>query len=79
MKKTEDSLRRYKKGKISAFSLFGNAGSKDAEEGKDEERVRAQIVLDVDALGEDAKRLGVDVDSSEAFAALRATAAHTGE
>ncbi|KAG8878645.1 hypothetical protein FRB97_002328 [Tulasnella sp. 331] len=79
MKKTEDSLRRYKKGKISAFSLFGNAGSKDVEEGKDEERVRAQIVLDVDALGDDAKRLGVDVDSSEAFTALKATAAHTGE
>jgi len=79
MKKTEDSLRRYKKGKISAFSLFGGSGSKDGEEGKDEERVRAQIVLDVDALGEDAKLLGVDLEADSAFALLKATATHSGE
>jgi conserved oligomeric Golgi complex subunit 2 len=79
MKKTEDSLRRYKKGKISAFSLFGGSGSKDSEEGKDEERVRAQMILDVQALGKDAQTLGVDVDASEAFATLRALATQTSE
>ncbi|KAG9010340.1 hypothetical protein FRB93_004179 [Tulasnella sp. JGI-2019a] len=79
MKQTDDRLRKLKKGKISAFSLFGGAGSKDGEDGKDEERVQAQIILDVGAFGEDAKKLGVDVDSSEAFATLQSATAHAGE
>ncbi|KIO31284.1 hypothetical protein M407DRAFT_68051 [Tulasnella calospora MUT 4182] len=70
MKQTKDSLKRYKKG----FSLFGGGGSRDGEEAKDEERLRAQILLDVEAFGEDARRLGVAVDASEAYAKLRAAA-----
>jgi putative salt-induced outer membrane protein YdiY len=74
MKKTEDSLRRYKKGKKSAFSLFGNnAGSKLTED-KDEERVRVQMVLDVEALGQDAKSLGVEIELSAAYVNLLSVA-----
>ncbi|KAG8897124.1 hypothetical protein FRB99_008430 [Tulasnella sp. 403] len=79
MKQTEESLRRYKKGKISAFSLFGGGSSRENEESKDEERVRAQMVLDVEALGQDARRLGVETDAIEAYATLKATAASSGE
>ena len=78
MKKTEDSLRKYKKGKIWAPSLFGGGGSRD-EEGKDEERIRMQILLDVKAFGEDAKRLGVDLDASEGYKALQDIASSTAE
>lgn len=67
MKQTKDSLKRYKKG----FSLFGGGGSRDGEEAKDEERLRAQILLDVEAFGEDARRLGIAVDASEAYVKLR--------
>lgn len=78
MKKTEESLRRLKKGKLSAFSLFGG-GSPTAgkdQESKDEERVRVQMVLDVAALGKDARFLGVDVDNLASFQELEAMAAH---
>jgi len=74
MKKTEDSLRRYKKGKISAFSLFGGGSTKDNEEGKDEERVRAQMVLDVQALGKEGSSLGVNLETNQAYTALLALA-----
>ena len=74
MQKTEDSLRRMRKGKMFALPLFGGGASRENEEGKDAERIRMQIVLDVDALGEDAKRLGVDVDASEAYTTLKSTA-----
>ncbi|KAG8931546.1 hypothetical protein FRC02_002534 [Tulasnella sp. 418] len=79
MKKTEDSLRRYKKGKKSAFSLFGGGSSRDEEEGKDEDRVRAQMGLDVEALGQDALAMGVDVENNEAFKTLKLTAMQSGE
>ncbi|GAA6050782.1 hypothetical protein JCM3770_001642 [Rhodotorula araucariae] len=72
-KKTEDSLRWLKKGR-QGLSFFGRAASAaaGAEDGpSDDERVKAQMQMDVDALAEDAKRLGVDVDASEAFGALR--------
>ncbi|KAG8951414.1 hypothetical protein FRC04_006185 [Tulasnella sp. 424] len=72
MKQTKDSLKRYKKG----FSLFGGGGSRDGEEAKDEERLRAQILLDVEAFGEDARRLGVVIDASEAYTKLKAAASN---
>ncbi|KAJ7647285.1 oligomeric golgi complex component, COG2-domain-containing protein [Roridomyces roridus] len=68
MKKTEDSLRRLKKGKKQTFSLFG--GNTKEEEGKDEERIRAQMILDVEAFGKDGQLLGVDLEQSEAFKTL---------
>lgn len=69
MKKTEESLRRLKKGKKTPFSLFGTSVSKD-EEGKDEERIRTQMILDVQAFGKDAESLDVTLNNSEAYKAL---------
>jgi hypothetical protein len=71
MKKTEESLRRLKKGKKSTFSLFGTSNSGKDEEGRDEERIKAQMILDVEAFGEDAKTLGIDIDASDTFEALK--------
>jgi len=75
MKKTEEALRKYQKGKVGAASWFGSATSRDNETGKDEERIRMQVLLDIDALGQDASRLGVDVEGSEAYAILKSTGA----
>ncbi|BGP46800.1 hypothetical protein JCM10450v2_002648 [Rhodotorula kratochvilovae] len=72
-KKTEDSLRWLKKGR-QGLSFFGRAASAatGADDGpSDDDRVKAQMQMDVEALAEDAKRLGVEVDESEAFGALR--------
>ncbi|KAH8996567.1 hypothetical protein EDB86DRAFT_1011892 [Lactarius hatsudake] len=40
------------------------------EDGRDEERVRQQMVLDVEAFGKDAETLGVDVQGSVSFKSL---------
>ncbi|KAG9017709.1 hypothetical protein FRB90_000194 [Tulasnella sp. 427] len=75
MKQAKDSLKRYKKG----FSLFGGGGSRDGDEAKDEERLRSQILLDVEAFGEDARHLGVVVDTSPAYVQLKdAASSYTG-
>ena len=72
MKKTEESLRRLKKGKKSAFSLFGNSSAARDDDGRaDEEKIRRQMVLDVEAFGKDAAALGVAVDDCETYHALR--------
>ncbi|TCD60067.1 hypothetical protein EIP91_010785 [Steccherinum ochraceum] len=72
MKKTEESLRRLKKGKKSTFSLFGGSSASKEDDGRaDEEKIRAQMILDVDAFGKDAANLGVSVDESESYRALR--------
>ncbi|CAA7261620.1 unnamed protein product [Cyclocybe aegerita] len=70
MKKTEESLRRLKKNKKQPFSLFGSsAGASD--EGKDEERIRSQMILDVEAFGRDAQSLQVEVDTNQHFLFLK--------
>ncbi|KAJ7497349.1 COG complex component [Mycena latifolia] len=69
MKKTEDSLRRLKKGKKSTFSLFG--GSTREDDGQDEERIRTQMILDVEAFGKDGELLGVSLDASDSFKSLK--------
>lgn len=71
MKKTEESLRRLKKGKKAGFSLFSGGGTSAQDDGKDEERIRQQMIIDVDAFGKDAEALGVEVHSVAAFSALR--------
>ena len=67
MKKTEESLRRLKKGRQSAFSLFGSSGPANDE---DEERIRTQMILDVEAFGRDAASLGVNLQANEMFKSL---------
>jgi len=68
MRKKEESLRKLKKGKKPAFSLFG--GTPKEDDGRDEERIRQQMVLDVEAFGQDAETLGVDVQGSASFKSL---------
>ena len=68
MRKKEESLRKLKKGKKTPFSLFGGGPKED--DGRDEERIRQQMVLDVEAFGKDAETLGVDVQGSEGFKSL---------
>lgn len=73
MKKTEESLRRLKKGKKTTFSLFGNSNTGKDDDGKDEERIRIQMILDVDAFGQDGECLGVDLQNCEAYNILKET------
>ena len=68
MRKKEESLRKLKKGKKTPFSLFGGGPKED--DGRDEERIRQQMVLDVEAFGKDAETLGVDVQGSVSFKSL---------
>lgn len=68
MKKTEESLRRLKKGKKTTFSLFGTSNTDD--EGRDEERIRTQMIYDVNAFGKDTESLGVSLEKSESYRAL---------
>jgi hypothetical protein len=70
MKKTEESLRRLKKGQASTFSLFRNPNSGKEEESQDQERIRTQMVIDVNAFGKDAETMGVDILNNTAFASL---------
>ncbi|KAG2074600.1 COG complex component [Suillus decipiens] len=69
MKKTEESLRRLKKGKKSTLSIFGSATA-GKDDGKDEERIRAQMILDVEAFKIEGEALGVDMQSMDSFIAL---------
>ncbi|KAF8630630.1 hypothetical protein AX15_002781 [Amanita polypyramis BW_CC] len=78
MKKTEESLKRLKKGKKSTFSMFGGASVTKDEEGRDEERIRAQMVIDVEAFGQDALILGVDTEKHDPYKALKELV-HTAE
>ena len=72
MKKTEESLRRLKKGKQSTYSLFGGSSAPRVDDGRaDEEKIRVQMILDVAAFKREAESLGVDVDSSEAYRILK--------
>jgi hypothetical protein len=75
MKQAEQSLRRVKK--VPTFSLFG--GKNAADEERDEERIRAQMVRDVEALGDEARALGLGlvevVERSEGYKELRRVAA----
>ncbi|TFK92716.1 COG complex component [Polyporus arcularius HHB13444] len=69
MKKTEESLRRLKKGKKSTYSLFGSSARED--EGRaDEEKIRTQMILDVDAFGREAESLGVAVQENTTYRSL---------
>ncbi|KAG9125297.1 hypothetical protein FRC07_008218, partial [Ceratobasidium sp. 392] len=75
MKQAEQSLRRVKR--VPTFSLFG--GKSAADEERDEERIRAQMMRDVEALGDEARRLGLGladvVERSEGYKELKRVAA----
>lgn len=69
MKKTEESLKRLKVSKKSGFSFFGGGSSVD-DDARDEERLRRQLKLDVNAFEADAESLGVPTNSSPSFKML---------
>ena len=73
MKKDGDALRRLKKGRA-GFQLFGSrsAANEDAANMSEDDKVRIQMSVDVDALATDAESLGVILDSSHALRGLRA-------
>jgi len=70
MKKTEESLRRLKKGQKSTFSLFGSSNTGKDSDHRDEERTRTQMILDINSFSQDAESLGVDVLASDVFKSL---------
>lgn len=69
-RKTEESLRRLKKGKRGQFSLFNSPTPGKSEEGRDEEHIRLQMILDVEAFRKEAESLGVKPDKYAAFKSL---------
>ena len=70
MKKNEESLRRLRTGQRTGFSLFGGSSSNADNDARDEERVRTQLALDVEAFGKDAESLGVNLDACQSFKSL---------
>lgn len=64
-------MKRLRKGKKSTFSLFGSSNTAKDDEGRDEERIRMQMILDVEAFGKDGESLGVGVEQSESFKLLK--------
>lgn len=78
MKKNEEALRRLKKGARTGFSLFGSSSVTIQDDpSRDEERVRAQMVLDVERLGKDAEAFDVDVSSVLTYGSLVSLAAQS--
>lgn len=81
VRKTEDLLRRHRKGKKTTFSLFGS-GSSNASAGssvEEEERFKTQMLTDIEALGRDARTLGIDVDEMSGWTALKEVASSPSE
>ncbi|KAF7297555.1 Conserved oligomeric Golgi complex subunit 2-like [Mycena kentingensis (nom. inval.)] len=70
MQKTEESLRRLRKGKKSTFSLFGGGANAKDDDTTDDLRIQTQMKIDVEAFGMDAKSLGVDLERSQCFSTL---------
>lgn len=64
-------MKRLKKGKKSTFSMFGAASSAKDDEGRDEERIRAQMIIDVDAFGQEAVALGVQPNKHDSYRSLK--------
>ncbi|SCZ93005.1 BZ3501_MvSof-1269-A2-R1_Chr1-1g00545 [Microbotryum saponariae] len=74
-KKTDESLRWYKKGRSAGLSLFGRGSTTTSsttdDPSPDDDRVKQQMQMDIEALAQDARTLGVDTLSSAAFGLLR--------
>ncbi|KAF7304564.1 Conserved oligomeric Golgi complex subunit 2-like [Mycena chlorophos] len=69
LKKLEERLRRLNKGKKATSFLFGG-GAKEDDGRRDEERIRQQMIIDVEAFGKDAQLLGVALEKSQCYAKL---------
>lgn len=66
----EESLRRHQRAQKTTFSLFGSGRQSKEDQNRDDERVRTQMVLDVDAFGNDAQSLGVHIRQVNAYISL---------
>lgn len=71
MNKTYDSLRRLKKTRGGGFSMFSSSTAATAAD-DETDKVRLQMEVDVDAFGQEARSLGIRLDQSVAWQALRA-------
>ena len=67
VRKTEDLLRRHRKSKKTGFSLFGGGTTDGKEDDLEEEKFRAQMRVDIDALRTDAESFGVDVEALDGW------------
>jgi conserved oligomeric Golgi complex subunit 2 len=63
-------LRRLQRGQKTTFSLFGSSRNVKDDKARDDERIRTQMTLDVEAFGKDAESLGVKPSESEAYRTL---------
>ncbi|KGB78784.2 hypothetical protein CNBG_4622 [Cryptococcus deuterogattii R265] len=85
VKKTEDLLRKHRKSKKSGITSFfgggggGGGGHDDGSGEKEEERFTNQMKIDIDALKEDAKGLGVGPESMDSWNELLAVVNKPGE
>ncbi len=72
VRKTEDLLRRHRKGKKNTFSLFGSSVSSSAADvAEEEERFKRQMVVDIEALAKDARSLGVTIETLPGWTELQ--------
>ncbi|KAG8838438.1 hypothetical protein FRC18_004718 [Serendipita sp. 400] len=78
MRKNEEAVRRLKKGARTGISIFGLSNSNVQDDAqKEEERVRNQMILDVERLGKDAKSFGVELSVVPAYESLVSFAAQS--
>jgi hypothetical protein len=69
-----------KKNARTGFSLFGAAGQgAQDDQARDDERVRAQVIMDVERLGHEAQVFGIALSEIPAYQALRELAAQSDE
>ncbi|CCA68650.1 related to ERG8-phosphomevalonate kinase [Serendipita indica DSM 11827] len=68
--KNEEQLKRLRKGARSGFSLFGGQSTTQDEAIKDDERIREQMIMDVNRLGQEAEAFGVTLSAIPTYSAL---------
>ena len=74
MKEADNSIRRIR-GNRQGFSLLGGGSKVSAETAQaDEDKVKVQMQIDVKALCQDAKELGIDIEQSKELLELRTVA-----
>lgn len=66
VRKTEDLLRRHRKGKKTGFSLFGSSANSGPSVEEEEHRFKQQMTADIMALAKEAEKLGVPLGTGSA-------------
>ncbi|KAJ9114193.1 hypothetical protein QFC20_001709 [Naganishia adeliensis] len=66
VRKTEDLLRRHRKGKKAGFSLFASSSSNSGPSVEEEEqRFKQQMTADIMALAKEIEKLGISLETTE--------------